>query len=689
MIKTLIKIVVLSLAFMPATVFAREQTDTITAAKKVSYRNLPTITGSYNIKAEEAAKVISPLGEGDPVKYVQTISGVATGAEGSSAIYVRGSGSGNSIFMLDGVPVYGLTHMMGLTTVIPQDVISDIHFSKDGFGNGMSGYTGSQVNMLTKDGIEASRKIGVSLNTFIPGVTYSAPLKNGKASLLVSARWSPLGQEFSMAKSLFRKNGLGVDSLKTNIFDAFAKLNYKLTNTYSLYATGFYSQDGYKYRTENNSLQNLKWSNAIGNLRLVRKEGNFDWELSAYADLFTSEQEKEAYSSGVYNFLSAKSTVTDFNLSYVFRWRVIGNLKINGGASANYTKYNPGTDKIVLNKKTSSEGTAQNAKKLSAFIQIEQAFFDGKAITSGSIRGTVYSLGSTRISPEFCLSGRYYLLPELFADFSVSRTTQFTHTLEGMPLGWSTDLIVPTDNDVAPESAIHVSSGLYYTSKKSTFYVGAYYKSMDNLLYYTDATSLFGARRGVWKDFIEVGNGKSYGLEVEYSFETERLNAKGAYTLSKTDRSFAGLNEGEPFPSKYDRRHILNIAAEWTASRNKQSMFLVTGAFTYQSGHWDTAKADQYGVPILESIMQKNPVDFLVDYCSGVNNYRHPAYIRADVGVRYEYIGGRTVHSLYVGVYNVMNRHNPFSIYYDTDSRKWKRLSLIPILPNFSYKILF
>ncbi|MCF0165684.1 MAG: hypothetical protein HUJ89_00670 [Bacteroidales bacterium] len=32
---------------------------------------------------------------------------------------------------------------------------------------------------------------------------------------------------------------------------------------------------------------------------------------------------------------------------------------------------------------------------------------------------------------------------------------------------------------------------------------------------------------------------------------------------------------------------------------------------------------------------------------------------------------------------------NPFMLYYDTLSENWKMLELLPILPNFSYKITF
>ena len=673
----------------PTMLSAQEQTDTITAARKVDFKTIPSIEGIRPINVLEATKIISPLGEGDPIRFIQTLSGVAAGSEGSSAIYVRGSGAGNSTITIDGVPIYGMTHMLGLTTVVPQDVISDVQFIKGGFGHGMGGYTGAQVNLYSKDGDYTKSQKEVSLNTFLPGFIYSMPLKKEKTSLLLSSRWSPITHEFNLANGLFKKNGLGVDSLKTGIFDVFAKLSHRISESYSLYVSGFYSQDSYNYTTKNHSNQRLKWSNTIGQIRLAHKNDDTGWELSAHYNSFKSTQEKKGYSSDTYNFLSAQSSVNDLSLSFSYQWHGFDNLSINGGASLSYTIFKPGTNKVISDNVSSSGVTEKKATKGTLYIKAIQDFINGKIKMSESIRGTLYSLDKTRLIPEFSLSGRYYFLPDLFADFSINWTSQLTHTLEGMPLGWSTDLIVPSDRDIAPESAFQVSPGLYYTTPKSTVYIGTYYKSMNKLLYYTDAASIFGARRGAWKDFITVGNGSSYGLEIEYSFVSERFSAKAAYTLSKTDRQFEGINEGRTFPAKNDRRHILNVSGEYVSSKKKYSKFMITCAFTFQSGHWDTANADQYGVPLQESIVQKNPIDFLIDYCSGINNYRHPSYIRTDLGVRYEIYGKDVLHTLSVGIFNIMNRHNPFSIYFDTDSGKWKRLSLIPILPTFSYKLVF
>lgn len=39
--------------------------------------------------------------------------------------------------------------------------------------------------------------------------------------------------------------------------------------------------------------------------------------------------------------------------------------------------------------------------------------------------------------------------------------------------------------------------------------------------------------------------------------------------------------------------------------------------------------------------------------------------------------------------YNVLNHHNPFSVINDDRSREWRQVSLIPIMPCFSYRIQF
>jgi hypothetical protein len=80
-------------------------TDTLKAAVKTDAMKVARDIVSQVADVEAIRAVVTPLGEGDPVKWVQTLPGVTTGADGTTAFYVRGGNMGNNLITLDGVPV--------------------------------------------------------------------------------------------------------------------------------------------------------------------------------------------------------------------------------------------------------------------------------------------------------------------------------------------------------------------------------------------------------------------------------------------------------------------------------------------------------------------------------------------------------------------------------------------------------
>ena len=107
----------------------------------------------------------------------------------------------------------------------------------------------------------------------------------------------------------------------------------------------------------------------------------------------------------------------------------------------------------------------------------------------------------------------------------------------------------------------------------------------------------------------------------------------------------------------------------------------VTGFFTYQSGHRETVSAGKYHGWLLH---EKEPVE--IDDFTSRNNFRLPGYIRLDCGFYYNFDCRGRANRLHVGVYNVLNRHNMFTINYNAESDRWETLSL---LPSVSYAIRF
>ena len=105
------------------------------------------------------------------------------------------------------------------------------------------------------------------------------------------------------------------------------------------------------------------------------------------------------------------------------------------------------------------------------------------------------------------------------------------------------------------------SLGGYYTGIKGwEFSVEGYYKDMYNVLEYKEGVSFFGSSSG-WENKVEMGKGRSAGIEFMAQKTLGRTTGWLSYTLSKSDRQFAkgGINNGERFPYKYDRRHNINL----------------------------------------------------------------------------------------------------------------------------------
>jgi hypothetical protein len=64
-------------------------------------------------------------------------------------------------------------------------------------------------------------------------------------------------------------------------------------------------------------------------------------------------------------------------------------------------------------------------------------------------------------------------------------------------------------------------------------------------------------------------------------------------------------------------------------------------------------------------------------------------YIRLDVGWYGKFVRPKVTHNIKAGIYNVLNKHNIFSLYYDNTEKAWKQVYIFPVLPSLNYTIEF
>ena len=665
------KRIITTLITLPVALFVHAQQtewlDTLQAAVKVDARRVEVGLGRLQTGLEGIRVIMSPIGEGDAVRWAQSLPGVTTGADGTTSMYVRGGGSGNNLFSLDGVPVYGYSHILGLTTVIPTEVTESASLAKGGFDGGDSNFTAAHLRMTTKIPSD-TRRTSVGLNNFLASFESEGPVGK-KLSYVLSARYSPLTWEYRALRKSLPDLVNGLNNFTTSVGDVYGKLRWQMGARSALETSFLGSLDRYGFDTPDFSHEVMGWHNMVGLMRFRHYRDDMRVEVTASANRFGSSQEQEKWYRDTKNRLSLRSLVVEYALAGNLRHTLAGGWTLSEGVNLRWGQFAPG--------QVTDEENGTNTLLSTLWVQADYAVGDRltvKAVARGHYYRNLTGGRGGRFDPEGGLSARMNLTPWLTLEVTGDRMVQYYHTLEGMPVGWSLDMMVPTGQKVAPETALQGNVGLTAKAGDHAVSLGGFYKAMGGLIYYKYAQSLFSGALAAWEDHVDIGKGTAYGAEFLYEYQGNDIYARLAYTLSRTTRhDFPETNGGRPFRARFDRTHVLNVLAQWKG---------VSATFILQSGHWENGAPETYQLPLPGT-------EWTAKYYSGVNNYRMPTVIRLDLGYQFDFRTARAEHKVNLGVCNATNHFNPFMLYFDTRTESWKEIALLPVMPNFSWRVEF
>ena len=225
------------------------------------------------------------------------------------------------------------------------------------------------------------------------------------------------------------------------------------------------------------------------------------------------------------------------------------------------------------------------------------------------------------------------------------------------------------------------------TQNDIRFSIEGYLKEMGNLIYYKPGYNIFNTTR--WEDAIEVqGEGTSKGIEILVQKNTGKNSGWLGYTLSKDTRKFDALNNGKSFPFKYGRLHEINLV--YFREISKKISF--SANWIYASGNYITLAMQSF--PAIEytynsyskqNYFEKEFVE--AHYYGGINNTKTESYHRLDIGLNFSKQLRKSERTIYIGVYNLYNRKNPYYYYFsskDGENSLYK-YSLFPVIPSVSF----
>ena len=648
----------------------------------------------------------------DIIKSLQNLPGVSAGTELMSGLYVHGGEGSDNLFLLDGVPMYQISHLGGLFSSFNTDVVKGLDFYKSGFPARYGGRMSSVVDVTTRDG-DFDRFHGSFMIGLIDGrLQFEGPIIKGKTSFNIALRRSWMDAVLAPTVAYLNRNNK--DGEKIGGTYAFHDLNASVAHKFSdkdkLSLKFYYGRDRLKLsqtkpetfnyivvddeRTEmtasgedeinadiawGNLLTSLNWSHIFNenmylNAAAYYSGSNADvwyrWKDWRFSD---TEHHDAVNETNV-------SEVSDIAARADLDWKLNGTHHLRMGTSYQHHIYNPSRNSTVDNDgsllKTTS-GKKYDGDEFALYAEDEISIGKRLDLNAG-LRYVIFSVPGRfrhRLEPRVAVSFRCSDNIDIKASYT--HMNQFAHLISTHYLDVPTNCWLPSTTDIEPMHSKQVAAGVYSRLPMNfRLNVEGYYKTMDNLLEYSGANSLFPPLDS-WETSFHKGKGRAYGLETEFGWDSSNISFTVYYTLSWSERKFEGIWH-DWYPHRHDNRHKLTLMGLWKITDGID----LYANWNYNSGGWMTVPTHIY-----------NPGEVFDRVYTAPNNVNLPDYHRLDIGANFRKTTKRGNESIWnIGVYNAYCRKNV--VFVAISEREDKSLygegrAIFPIIPSFSYTLKF
>lgn len=659
--------------------------------------------GQIDLNINTVKSLPSFMGETDILKTLQLLPGVRNAGEGNSGFYVRGGGPDQNLILLDEAVVYNTGHLFGFFSVFNSDAVKNLTLIKGGMPAQYGGRLSSVIDIAMKEGNVNKTEIDAGIGLIASRFSIQGPLVKGKASYIVSARRTYidlLTKPFISKSSSFHGSGY-------YFYDLNAKVNYQISDNDHLYLSGYFGRDKFVFNNSKRSFStSIPWGNATATAR---------WNHSFNKKLFSNLS--LIYNDYKFDFLGRQdnfniglsSGIKDWNAKLDVDYFASPSHKIKFGGQFTYHTFYPSVasgsqDTVVFapantQKKYANEYGIyiQDDWDISSRIKVNyglrysifQQLGPYTAFTTDAngnkLDSNVYSRGQTvktygGLEPRFTI--RYTLDSNSSLKASVTRNLQYIHLVSNAGTTLPTDIWVPSTYRVKPQDGILYAAGYFKNFKNNMFETSLelYYKTMQNQIEYAEGYTP--SLSDPEQSFV-FGKGWSYGSELFINKVKGRLTGWIGYTLSWTWRQFPDLNNGNKYPSKYDRRHDLSVVGIYSLTPK----WKLSSTFVFGTGNAISLPERFYFIG-----------GTLTQEYSTINAYRMKPYHRLDVAATYtpKHKKPRKYTDSWVfSVYNLYSRQNPYFYYFDQDGDvangtlkiTSKQVSLFPVIPTLTWNI--
>lgn len=659
-----------------------------------------TEMGKHILPLKQVKAMPSILGESDVLKALQALPGVNSGTEGTSGFSVRGGSPEQTQIMLDGVPVYNVSHAFGYFSVFNGEALQDLTLYKSGIPARYGGRLSSILDVSMKEGNMKKLAGDFSLSPIASTLTLEGPIKKDKISFLVSGRYTWLNALLQLGtKVMDLDNAMGY-----GFYDLNAKMNWKINSRNRFYLSfyngrdGLYVEDVNEGKTDKhgynwgNMSVSARWNSVINSKMFLNVQAYYSRFRNTQLYRYYNSQEKR------YDETKSYSELEDITAKVDFDYMPFDNHHLRYGMVASKKYFAP----EMSYRKVATADTLWGDTDRSDLWSSELYFEDDWKIASHwrtniGLRATGSWVGSKRyfsLEPRLALT--YLINSRNSIKVSWSAMRQSLHLLTNTSLGFNTELWVPATEKVKPGRSSLTSLGYYrQLGKGIELSAEVYYNDLRNMIRYREGIGYLKQKDKSWQDYIYTGKGRAYGMDLMLNKSSGALNGWISYSLSRSERSFDQIQGGAWFPFEYDRRHKLNGVANYTFKSKESDKFIKILAvnFTYASGNYTTLGRQVYPALPLPGGETFDKGDSWWDsreYIERPNNVRLPAYHHLDIAFHLKNRKGKG-DSWSFSIYNVYFRQNPGFYYRHSRNGKTeiRQMSVFPFIPSVTWSYKF
>ncbi|MBO4447482.1 MAG: TonB-dependent receptor plug domain-containing protein, partial [Bacteroidales bacterium] len=522
--------------------------EVLVTAVREKMRNT-TQTGLMRFEGKQLRSGVAVFGTPDIIKKLQMLPGVAAGNELMSGLYVHGGDGTDNLFLLDGIPLYNISHFGGLFSSFNTDIVDNLDFYKSGFPARYGGRLSSVVDVETREGSFEKYHGSVSIGMIDGRLQFEGPIVKNKTSFNLALRrtWMDVVTLPAIAYANLKYGGDQVVGGGYAMWDANARLTHKFSEDNVLNACFYMGQDNLHFSlkqkedgVDGNSLKmGVKWGSLTASVSHNYKYSN---KLRSRHVLYYSRSNSDTG----YDFLlgtagsdGSATSMTDSDVSGVqelgarsdWDWFPNSWNHVRYGLSLQYHWYDSGRKFLTtmvsggeeLSRSEGDESLGYRAFEPAIYIE-DEIFIRHNLSANLGLRYALFQTGrKVWHSPEPRVALKWMPHPIVSAKVSYTRMSQFAHLVSAMYIDLPSNCWMPSTEEVRPMMSDQVAGGIYLTPYKDVkLNVEGWYKTMDYILTYNGGNSFVPPITG-WEKTFSEGRGRSWGMEVEATYDNGKL----------------------------------------------------------------------------------------------------------------------------------------------------------------------